>query len=1037
MKDVRAAKEGVTKVAGVAGVGAMAEASRLGAAAKVTFGRADAVLVPASRELLPVIGAVGRNASALFDLTKFEIIRDFQQLISLFTSGQRLPPGFRRFWGALSGVFSICFSCWFAQNAAGLAVAVFIVETIVASVTVSLFWNLERRLQPKEETAGLEVITWAMVDPSKGFTVSVLTCDRKFAADPTQCYQGTHGFMTFLAVVCLGVFAVPMPFYFYRIIQANIPKPSMYDDDGKLREGGYTDANYREDLKKNISPFKSMFQAYERKAAYSKVIVMVMKVLLVLPATVLVVDNKVGNSVSAAGVTGLLVVQAVVTIAILGIYALWCWTIRPYLDNENDLLDGICRFTALTIAVIGLITGAVSSPGVIIAFDVISNTLAAVAGIAAGAMALSSIPAVRHKMKNFRQMIEFTKSGNDHLVLSDAFSFDRARKLRIWHEFWDVLFAQDEEYRVPMADPTSKEYAPKHLDFKYGSSPPYLMGFAGTVGERHGENCEIAKYESLQSYRDAIMSTINMHRQPSTLAADIAVIVKYLIGYDVFWDGSVEAKVSAVTQEMNRVQRPSSSATHFGRAYCIPFPFCVVLVMDDTDEEAIFSLASVVSGVRRNQNESIAQLQLLVQQNLSGEIRRRRQVRRMLRCLDGEQVNHFHQCWKRKTKERRVSDGKGGSRIETYTVNVLFTFRTGRFSVGQKSGADWTDPATGTTVNMANGFNPSVFYSDGYSYGRQLLTGVDEEGKHWNNETECLSGAQIGLTPDYRFDAGDPACRDLMRLMYNNWASCANVRSARLIEIEQQLERYRLARLQQFDAKEATMSYSFWYFCYHFDRISSFALFRILRECERNPILQRLPDKHSAGLMMVYQKLAFFDSHPINALWFSFWHDLWIWNQDVELVMKHKALLDPNSSDALCYTPMTRDQLHERLGQTNLLSVAKTFGIFKGYINTVLLDRLYSRIEALSGTQNEATTQSTAAGQSGAGGQVIISINSTKTPVARMEDSEIGLLNEMTIVDSYRDSQRCTAIDSDVNPIIANLTVVQVPIIFVPDPPPL
>lgn len=46
--------------------------------------------------------------------------------------------------------------------------------------------------------------------------------------------------------------------------------------------------------------------------------------------------------------------------------------------------------------------------------------------------------------------------------------------------------------------------------------------------------------------------------------------------------------------------------------------------------------------------------------------------------------------------------------------------------------------------------------------------------------------------------------------MYNNWASCANVRSARLIEIEQQLERYRLARLQQFDAKEATMSYSFW-----------------------------------------------------------------------------------------------------------------------------------------------------------------------------------------------------------------------------------
>lgn len=112
-----------------------------------------------------------------------------------------------------------------------------------------------------------------------------------------------------------------------------------------------------------------------------------------------------------------------------------------------------------------------------------------------------------------------------------------------------------------MADPTSKEYAPKHLDFKYGSSPPYLMGFAGTVGERHGENCEIAKYESLQSYRDAIMSTINMHRQPSTLAADIAVIVKYLIGYDVFWDGTdiwhpsrarLAGSVAAVEQDPSR-----------------------------------------------------------------------------------------------------------------------------------------------------------------------------------------------------------------------------------------------------------------------------------------------------------------------------------------------------------------------------------------------------------------------------------------------------------------------------------------------------
>ena len=66
----------------------------------------------------------------------------------------------------------------------------------------------------------------------------------------------------------------------------------------------------------------------------------------------------------------------------------------------------------------------------------------------------------------------------------------------IWHEFWDVL--------PNKKDVEEGKYKPVALLYKYGGSPPYLLDFHGTVGERHEENKEIAAHESVASIKEAL-----------------------------------------------------------------------------------------------------------------------------------------------------------------------------------------------------------------------------------------------------------------------------------------------------------------------------------------------------------------------------------------------------------------------------------------------------------------------------------------------------------------------------------------------------
>lgn len=205
-------------------------------------------------------------------------------------------------------------------------------------------------------------------------------------------------------------------------------------------------------------------------------------------------------------------------------------------------------------------------------------------------------------------------------------------------------------------------------------------------------------------------------------------------------------------------------------------------------------------------------LSQLVEQNMDLEVRRRRQVRRMLRSMSGETVQHFYQCMKEKTKTRSVQKN-GETTTEHYTVKVLFTFKTGIFECESNNTAKWLDPVTNEELNVSHGFSPCIYYSDG--------EGVDESGKHWRNEPHKLSGTELGITPELLLSPNDSVSRNLVRFLYNNFVMLGQQSYQRLEALELKMQRYSEMYLKQFDEKESVLSYAFWVSCafYCFQKI--------------------------------------------------------------------------------------------------------------------------------------------------------------------------------------------------------------------------
>lgn len=965
----------------------MEVAQRAASGAQVVFGKVSAAAVPAASALVPALVAAGGAAKALFDLIKFEIFRDFFQVISIFFTGlkEKLDEtSFKAFWGNISELWSICFSCWFADNEVAINTALFFIKFAIAFITCVYFYYKYYKWAP-EEAAGLEAKNVAMADkdertyikwsvtiltslflPVARDVIQVFTCDTELISgvqisiDPAPkkfaepaCYSGTHGFMLVLGIVHLIVYLLPTPFLFHRIISKYKPQVSLYDEEGKIRAGdqAYTDDDYKRDLAKDANPYKSLYEGYERKWAFYKVLVMVFKLFLIVPTTLLVVSNRFGGyydkdaNPDQSDTNKLLLIQSIIVIVILVIYSIFSWSSRPFLDDADDWLDSLSRGTTLVIAIIGLLISVVS--GGANAFGIVLNVLSAVSASFMLFTFLKSSGPVHRCLKSCRQTVDFAKSRTDPdtpLVFSPQLDLNRERKLRIWHEFWDTIFSQDTKMRIPSENKDGEDYAAKQAAYSSGRTPPYLLNFSGTVQERHEENKTIASHESVLSYENALLIYTKIPaNQVPLLQGDIRTAILSLNGVDVWWaceaEGTPEGKQG---QQRKRTLAQNGSAMKFGKLFIVPFPFTAVIAFDDCDQIAVISLSPIVNGVERDQSQGMSQFRELIRSNFDSEVLRRKGVRLSLRALSGNSIYYFYQCWKKKTKSRQVTktrtNAQGQSETytdtETYTVDVFFTFEHGTFTVGTaKDGATWTHPSTGLTLDMNRGFAAQLNLYDGH--------GVDNEGTAWNNEQELLPAGTIGIQSDFAMTEN---LRKVMGLAGGNYAPNAIPIERNLPTIRANYQIYREFYFSEFQRKESVLSYAFWYYVYNNDTLPQQQLFSILTQCERNDLIRALPTENKVDFEMVYQKLAYFNSHPAVGYWFTFWHDFYIFNKDLEVVKNNEADFSPYSSLSICYKFMDRKAAEEFLGKHGLHGAVTCCGCKQGFVNDGMLDRIYGRI---------------------------------------------------------------------------------------------
>eukprot|EP01083_Nonionella_stella_P026099 71859_1 len=788
----------------------------------------------------------------------------------------------------------------------------------------------------------------------------------------SECYQSAHiGYVIFAAIVFL-VYIIWMPSLLYKVIQHKKPQPQFFDETGEYKD--FTDEDYAELVEGlTTNPYKSLFEGYARRYAHYKVLTMMFKLLLTVPAALVVNENMIsfGSDDTVADV-----LRNAIILLVCVVFTVVSMRSKPFIDGFENKMDNFTNIIEVTLAAVAVLLVLCANDANLTAF------LSLCVGIIDIILVLTTIYAlcrgsqwVQTRIKLLTQNLSFTmdRSTSQPLLLYRyAFvNFCKQRKVRLWCKFWDELILEDAELRIPPKEKLLKKaqaaavkeedtdfdsyltdhYKPKHLEMSYaGYFAPFLMNFEGTVGERHAENKAIIQNVSMQSYKIYIDELVDKMNANPQLTRVFRTLTTVLQGKDVWWHGpaalveKIDKKLHAQkseteTQLSNINMVESASKTHFGSLVIGPFPFMAKLTFDE-GETAIFSLSPIIAS-RKNTayHQMMNMIQTLVSQNDDKEVKRRKYMRLRFRAMHGHVCSWQIQRRKSKTISRTVSKTVYNSETgqneqkqerESKQVSVLFTFQLATFTLFDAS------------------FIISLEYSDGQGSHSEAGWG----NFSWNSEHYSLAGGEVGINTSYT------ETPTLIKFLQVNWNPNQQQFTNKIQNIKQKWHQQRRTQCTEYVAREAVLSYAFYYYVYNDDTIP-YAFVHSALQCESNPKVRELCGKYNAHLNVLFNKyLKFINSGYDGAFWFLFWDDVWRHNQDVELIGENPEIFNSNlffqqdinndmgdMRQCIALHMHTREQLVECLDRLGLHG-ANTCGR-KGWFNDEIIDQLYLVLDEL------------------------------------------------------------------------------------------
>ncbi|KAJ6226876.1 g protein-coupled receptor-related [Anaeramoeba flamelloides] len=467
-----------------------------------------------------------------FDFVKFDIFRDFFQILSLFLHSipDLLPDSFLKFWGGVASAIAISF------NYIRTTPLVWFWLTLVLVWISFLILKKKTQGDPDLITDGHEVRKWkkrskterylaqilltiiiSLYLPVSKNCIEVISCYgdnntfKKVFAKKGGCWKASHATHAVFSIFTMLLVTFYVPYWGYKLIKKNKPKPIEYDEEGIYKE--YTDQDYQSDLDNDKCPYKFLYKGYERKWAFYKVIIMFIKFALIIP-TVLISQK---------------LAQVSITMSILFIFACLSFITAPFISKNDDRMDQSARLTTLITIVVSFCLVIFSKKEKSHYERYLSIGLNVVHGLnilILGFYTLLSLSIFQKKWKNLTGRIDFSKEDLEY-------DLQRERKLRIWHPFWEGLFRSDPKY----------ENIVKRLN-----KEKLIVAQLGVSAYQNG---------LVPISRDAML--------------DRMFAQKFLEGVDVYWDG-VDPKTNQVESE-----------TCFGKMWIDPFPFRATMVYDDAD----------------------------------------------------------------------------------------------------------------------------------------------------------------------------------------------------------------------------------------------------------------------------------------------------------------------------------------------------------------------------------------------------------------------------------------------------------------------
>ncbi|KAJ1959738.1 hypothetical protein GGI12_004179, partial [Dipsacomyces acuminosporus] len=226
-------------------------------------------------------------------------------------------------------------------------------------------------------------------------------------------------------------------------------------------------------------------------------------------------------------------------------------------------------------------------------------------------LASSSLPKIQVALKGPSASLTLSPG-----ILVATSPYDpRLRRLlieRVWQDTWSAILLASRDFRL----------LPNHrVAFcKTRAHPPYMVNYIGFAAERHLENMYLYDQIGRQAYCRAVELERN-NRQRFDMTIEI---LRFYIGPDMYFNPYATGEAPGRVQSRFGVGL-NDVKSWFGKVYVLHFPFMVCMIYDD--------LPNVIVPIAEEHD-----LFTYLQQNNDEATRRKREVRRGLRSLNGQYV---------------------------------------------------------------------------------------------------------------------------------------------------------------------------------------------------------------------------------------------------------------------------------------------------------------------------------------------------------------------------------------------------------------